>query len=242
MIDSHQLHDEVNASIFKNEADKILKELFKSYSDVILTGGSGLFIDALCFGLDELPVDENVHQKIESDYKEHGLDYIVQELCEFDPEAKHLVALKNPRRVIRALEICKITGQKLSELWQGIKSQNDFEVEIFVIDHPREILYDRINKRVDHMIDSGLLDEARSVYPKKELRSLNTVGYKELFDYFDGITNLDHAIELIKQNTRRYAKRQLTWFRRYEQAHWIKHSNNDQMIEEIMNVLQNKSL
>lgn len=242
MINSHQLEDEVNASTFEEEASLILKNLFKTHDDVILTGGSGMFIDALCFGLDNLPVDTLIHEQIEENYARYGLDFIVQELLKLDPDAKDVVELKNPRRVIRALEICQVSGKKLSELRQGFQRNNDFEAIFFIIEHDRENLYKRINERVDAMIKNGLVEEARSVYAKRHLKSLNTVGYKELFDYFDGNTTIEKAIELIKQNTRRYAKRQITWFKKYENAHRIKYQQNEIMLSEILGLLHNKSL
>ncbi len=221
-IGSHTLADELTAGQFAREAGSLLEKLFKEHESVILTGGSGMFIDALCEGLNEIPASPEVNEKYRKIHAETGLEYLQQSLREKDPEYYETADIQNPVRVIRALEAMELSGQKMSELQQIAVSKPFFRVIRFVLDHEREVLYDRINRRVDEMIARGLEAEARSVDHLRHLKSLRTVGYSEFFDYFDGKTDYSRAVELIKQNTRRYAKRQLTWFRRHPDAHWVK--------------------
>lgn len=236
-IDSHTLDSELTSAVFEKEAYPLLLREFEIHDEIILTGGSGLFIDALCFGLDNIPTDKKVKDSLDKEVEEKGLESLQNRLKEKDPEYYSECDIQNSRRVIRALEAIEITGEKYSELRKNASILRPFEIEIFVIDHDREVLYERINKRVDDMIKQGLIDEARSVISLRHLTALNTVGYQELFDYFDGKTDLETAIDLIKRNTRRYAKRQLTWFRRYENAHWIPFTDIDSMTAEVLNEL-----
>lgn len=233
-IDSHHLEDELTAANFEKEAYPLLLKEFETHDQIVLTGGSGLFIDALCFGLDNIPTSEKVKKELESLIEKEGLEYLQNLLKEKDPEYYSECDIYNSRRVIRALEAIELTGEKYSQLRKKNAVERPFDIKFFVIDHDREKLYERINQRVDLMIKNGLINEARSVVDKRNLTTLNTVGYQELFDYFDGKINLHEAIELIKRNTRRYAKRQLTWFRRYENAVWIPYSNTKEMMEFIL--------
>lgn len=233
-IDSHQLDQELTAAQFEKEAYPLLLKEFESHDEIILTGGSGLFIDTLCFGLNNIPTDYSVKAHLNDQLEKHGLEFLQEKLKTLDPEHYQECDIQNSRRVIRALEAIEITGKKYSELRQQHIQKRPFSIEFFIIDHDREILYDRINKRVDLMFEAGLENEARSVLDRRELTTLNTVGYQELFQYFDGEIDLNEAIDLIKRNTRRYAKRQLTWFRRYTNAHWIPYSDLNKMTHDVL--------
>ena len=236
-IDSHELEHELTAAQFEKEAYPLLLEEFESKDNIILTGGSGLFIDALCFGLDNIPTDDEVRNQLNYQLEEHGLDFLQEKLKELDPEYYQECDVQNSRRVIRALEAIQITGKKYSELREQNTVKRPFSIEFFIIEHDRKKLYERINQRVDLMIETGLEKEAKSVLNMRGLTTLNTVGYQELFQYFDGDIELIEAIELIKRNTRRYAKRQLTWFRRYPNAHWIPFSDLKKMTKDVLKLL-----
>jgi tRNA dimethylallyltransferase len=211
-------HLSVNQSFtvadFEKEALEILQDLFKVHDIVIVTGGSGLYINALCNGLDELPsADPLLREELNDIVSNSGLEVLVNELKEKDPEAAAGIDLHNPQRVIRAIEVIRLSGKKYSEQRSSLPKPRPFKIIRILLEMDREKLYERINKRVDKMIDEGLIAEAKELYPLRHLNALQTVGYKEVFEHFDGKISLDKAIELIKQNTRRYAKRQLTWFR-----------------------------
>lgn len=220
-IDSHSIHDEVTAAEFEKQALLTLKEEFSQKDIVILTGGSGMFIDALCYGLDPIPTSNDLKAAIQVEYDTNGLEPLLAELKENDLEYYNTVDTNNPMRIIRAIEVIRLTGKKYSSLRNNKKKPRDFRVHRYVINHSREKLYERINLRVDIMMKNGLLEEVKSVFDFRNLTSLNTVGYKELFEYFDGQFSLESAIEKIKQNTRRYAKRQLTWFKRHPESIWL---------------------
>lgn len=237
-IDSHTLTDELTAAQFEKEAYPLLEKEFETHDDVILTGGSGLFIDALCFGLDNIPTDKEVRDQLNKELDKYGLEHLQRELKELDPEHFTECDIHNSRRVIRALEAIRITGNKYSELRKNNSVNRPFKCEFFIIDHERENLYKRIDLRVDIMIQNGLIDEVRSVEHLRHLTTLKTVGYQEFFDHFDGKYDLNEAIDLIKRNTRRYAKRQLTWFRRYENANWIPFSETTKMLNSILQKLK----
>lgn len=208
------------AADFEKDATEKLAELYKSHSIVVLTGGSGLFIDAVLKGLDPLPVNTEIRAQLEEKLAREGLDNLTAQLKELDPESWNTVDLNNPRRVIRALEIC-LSGEKPSEKRSGVQKQRDFTPVKIVLNTDRESLYNRINRRVDVMMQNGLLDEVKSLLPYRHLNALQTVGYQELFDYLDGTITLENAVELIKQHTRNYAKRQLTWFRKDKDHAWF---------------------
>lgn len=220
-INSHSIHSPLSAGAFEKEALSLLEKLFKKYPKIILVGGSGMFLKALTHGTDQLPSDPEVREKWNKLYEEKGITYLQEHLNKLDPERFINIDHKNPIRLIRNIEIIEVSGKKVSEQLGENISNRSFESHYFILDHPREVLYERINQRVDQMIENGLLDEVKKLQPYKKLQSLNTVGYKELFDYLEGVNDLDTAIFLIKQNTRRYAKRQLTWFRKIEDATWI---------------------
>lgn len=222
-IATHNLTENFSCGQFEVQALKLLDELFEKHDTVIAVGGSGLYIKALCDGMDDLPeVDEELRRNLNERLRCEGLESLLGDLQHLDPEYYQQVDKENPSRVLRAVEVCLQTGRPYSSLRTGMKRKRDFEIVKIGIDMEREMLYDRINRRVDAMIAEGLEDEAKKVHHLKHLNSLQTVGYRELFDYFDGLTDRETAIELIKRNSRRYAKRQMTWFRRDPEIHWLK--------------------
>lgn len=233
-IDSHSVHTPLTASAFAEEALALLQNELAHLPYVVVAGGSGMFIDALCIGLDPIPVDELTQRQLRMEWETHGLGPLLEELKQTDPVFFAEADTDNPPRIMRALEVIRFTGKPFSEWRQKTPAPRPFIVQRFVIEHPREQLYNRINKRVDLMMSAGLLDEVRSMETYKSLTSLQTVGYKELFDYFDGKYSLEEAVEKIKQHTRNYAKRQLTWFKRHPESQWIPYSNTEIMTQNIL--------
>lgn len=231
-IASHDLTDEFNCGAYEVAALKRLEELFLQHDTVVAVGGSGLYVKALCEGMDDMPeVDAELRQRLSERLQTEGLESLVEELRQRDAEFYEVVDRKNPARVLRALEVCIATGKPYSSLRTGTKRKRDFNIVKIGTDMPRDILYDRIDRRVDMMIEQGLEAEARSVYHLREHNSLQTVGYREMFDYFDGEISREEAIELIKRNSRRYAKRQLTWFRRDSEIEWFHPADKDVIID-----------
>jgi tRNA dimethylallyltransferase len=242
-IDSHILTDEVSAAQFEHEALQTLDELFQTNEVIILTGGSGMFVDALCNGLDKIPTSREIRDELQKQVDQGNLDNLLNELKEKDPVYFDQVDQKNPVRIIRAVEVIRLTGHSYSELRKSKPKERPFGIQRFVIEHDRKFLYDRINRRADIMMEAGLLEEVKSVIQFRHLSSMNTVGYTELFNYLDGNCSLDEAINMIKQNSRRYAKRQITWLKRNSSAHWIPFAETEQMVEQINHVLtENKIL
>lgn len=221
-IGSHSIHDEYNAGQYEQDAIKLLDELFQQHKVVLLVGGSMMYIDAICNGMDEIPtVDAETRAYWQKQFSEFGLEFIQSELKKLDPLHYDQVDLQNPKRILHALEICTITGKPYSELRTGVRKPRSFNVLKVGLNRPRPDLYERINTRVDIMMREGLLQEAEQFYKFKELNTLNTVGYKELYEYMDGNWTLDFAVNMIKQDSRRYAKRQLTWFNRDKEILWF---------------------
>ncbi len=221
-IASHDLKQNFSCGAYETEALALLEKLFQQHRDVVAVGGSGLYVQALCEGMDDLPkVDEALRERLNERLRTEGIEALAEELRVLDPEYYAAVDRRNPARVLRALEVCLQTGLPYSQLRRGIRQKRPFEVVKIGVDMPREELYRRIDLRVDRMMEAGLEAEARAVYPLRHLNALQTVGYKELFDFFDGRITRDEAVELIKRNSRRYAKRQLTWFRRDTDIHWF---------------------
>ena len=234
-IASHELTDNFSCGEYEVQALARLEELFKEHDHVVAVGGSGLYIQALCEGMDDLPhADEELRKSLSDRLKNEGVESLAEELKRLDPEYYEQVDRQNPSRVLRAVEVCLQTGKPYSSLRTGEKRKRDFRIVKVGIDWEREILSDRINRRVDMMIDEGLEAEARAVYHLRHLNSLQTVGYREMFDYFDGTISRDEAIELIKRNSRRYAKRQMTWFRRDEEIRWFSPTDFEAMVEYIL--------
>lgn len=212
-INNISIHDSYNVGQYEREAIDCIEKLFQEHSTLILVGGSGLYINAVLNGVDEFEeIPGNIREQLIKEYEEKGLLHLQNELKLKDEVYYSQVDLNNPQRIMRALEVCIHTQKPYSSFRKKEKKERSFEAFNILINTDRKILYDRINKRVDEMIKTGLFEEVKSLYPYKHLNALNTVGYKELFDVMDGKASLEEAINLIKQNTRRYAKRQLTWF------------------------------
>ncbi|MBK7181978.1 MAG: tRNA (adenosine(37)-N6)-dimethylallyltransferase MiaA [Bacteroidetes bacterium] len=221
-IDSHSISEEYNVGKFETEAIQVLNTLFETKNYAILVGGSGLYIDAICNGLDELPeASEEIRQQLKLLYEEKGIMALQEQLKELDLNYYNQVDLNNPQRLMRALEVCLSTGKTYSEQRAGKTKARNFTTIKIGLTTSREELYNRINKRVDEMLQQGLLDEVKSLLPYQNKNALQTVGYKELFDYLENKTSLEQAVALIKQHTRNFAKRQLTWFKRDEQIQWF---------------------
>lgn len=238
-IGSHSIFDEYNAGQYEIDAIGLLTGLFEKHDVVLLVGGSMMYIDAVCNGLDDIPtVDAATRRFWQEAYANRGLEFIQQELKRLDEKHYHEVDLKNHKRVIHALEICSITGKPYSSLRTGGRKKRNFNILKIGLNRPRTELYERINRRVDQMIEDGLLDEARLFYPHKTLNPLNTVGYKELYSHWDGNYDLDFAVNLIKQDSRRYAKRQLTWFNRDASIHWFHPDDEDAIMHFITEALR----
>jgi tRNA dimethylallyltransferase len=221
-INSHSITETFNAGDYEKQSLELLTKLFNTHDIVILVGGSGLFIKAVCEGFDEFPdLKPGLRDKLNKEFKEKGISYLQEKLKVADPEYYKQVDLNNPQRVIRALEVFENTGQPYSSYRKSIANKRPFRIIKFGLNLSREALYQRINLRVDDMIKQSLVEEVRSLLPYRHLNALNTVSYSELFDYFDEKTDLPSAIELIKQNTRRFAKRQLTWFTKDKDITWL---------------------
>ena len=228
------LDDYYSASMYENDVLHLLEHLFTNSDVAMMSGGSMMYIDAVCNGIDDIPtVDEHTRETLKRRLAEEGLPALVEELKRLDPEHYEFVDKKNPRRVVHALEICHMTGNTYSSYRTNTKKQRPFNIIKIGLNRPREELYARINQRVLKMMESGLEEEARSVLPYRHLNSLNTVGYRELFDYFDGNITLDDAIFKIQSNSRRYMRKQLTWFMRDKSIKWVEPNN----IKEIYNFI-----
>lgn len=237
-IASHELTDNFNCGEYETQALACLEALFRKHDVVVAVGGSGLYIQALCEGMDDLPqADEELRQSLMERLQGEGIESLLADLERLDPEYYAQVDRQNPSRVLRAVEVCLQTGKPYSSLRTGERRKRDFRIVKVGIDWDREMLYDRINRRVDMMIDEGLEAEARSVYHLRQLNSLQTVGYREMFEYFDGKISREEAIELIKRNSRRYAKRQMTWFRRDSEIRWFSPEEADAMLEFLENTI-----
>lgn len=233
-IADREVEDGFNCGRYEVEALTLLDRLFAGHEYVVAVGGSGLYIQALCSGMDALPeADEALREELKQRLSNEGVESLFAELQRLDPAYAEVVDRCNPARVMRALEVCISSGKPYSEQRSGAIAERPFNIIKIATDMPRDILYERINRRVDIMVEEGLVDEVRSLYPKRELNALQTVGYRELFDHFDGKCSMEEAIELIKRNSRRYAKRQMTWFRRDEEFAWFSPSDLDAIIEHI---------
>ena len=218
---------------FEREAIKKLELLFKKHSIAVMVGGSGLYVKAVTEGLDEFPeVDPEIRKNLNQHLQTDGIDWLQKKLFVLDPDYYRTADVQNPHRLIRALEICIETGKPFSSFLKQDKMKRAFKSIKIGLTANREMIYERINKRVDIMIENGLVQEAKSLYSKKDLNALNTVGYKELFQYFDGETDLETAVSEIKKNTRRFAKRQLTWFRKDPEIKWFEYNEEPEKIFE----------
>lgn len=239
-IDSHSIKEPVTAAVFAEEALKLIENELHSYPFLVLVGGSGMFIDALCIGLDPIPSDAIVQTALRAEWEANGHEALLKELQEKDPVFYNQVDQANPARILRALEVIRITGQAYSKLRQQKPPKRPFETIRFVIDWPREQLYNRINLRVEQMMKNGLLEEVKRVLPYRNAASLQTVGYKELFAFLDGTSSLEQAVDKIKQHTRNYAKRQITWFKRHPNTIWLNPESIPDLSKEILKIIQNE--
>ena len=225
-IHNKSIHDRYNVGLYEKDAIHKINKLFEDKEYLILVGGSGLYADSVIYGIDEFPeIPQQIRDEITRMYKEKGILYIQKELKKLDRDYYEIVDIKNQSRIIRALEIIKFTGDKFSSLRKDKKKKREFKTKVVLLECPREELYDRINSRVDIMISNGLEEEARNLKKYSNLNTFNTVGYKEFYDYFENKLSYNEAINKIKQNTRNYAKRQITWFKKYSNA--IKVSNSE---------------
>ena len=233
-----KLTDYYSAAQYESEVMAKLEELFQQNEVVVLTGGSMMYVDAICKGIDDIPtVDKETRELMMKRYEEEGLEKLCAELKILDPEYYKIVDLKNPKRVIHALEICYITGKTYTSFRTQNTKKRPFRIIKIGLRREREELYDRINRRVDEMMQEGLLEEAKSVYEYKHLNSLNTVGYKEMFQYLDGEWTLDFAIEKVKQNSRIYSRKQMTWFKRDTDIAWFHPDQKEEIMNHINNLL-----
>lgn len=221
-----ELRETWSAGEFARQAEPVLHDLLTRHGIAVLVGGSGLYLDALCNGLDPMPmVDHAVREKLQHRFQQHGLKDLLAELDRLDPAISELIDRQNPQRVIRALEVCLVSGKPYSSQHSGHRQRTDIRVVRIAMDVPRVDLYTQIDTRVDLMIADGLEDEARSLLPHRALNALRTVGYREFFEHFDGKISSEEAIEMIKQHTRNYAKRQMTWLRREKAWQWMRPTN-----------------
>ena len=228
------LDDYYSASLFEQQVLECLEQQFLTNDYALLSGGSMMYIDAVCDGIDDIPtIDDETRTLMKQRLADEGLEALVEELKRLDPEYYEIVDRQNPRRVVHALEICVMTGKTYTSFRKREKRQRPFQIVKIGLNRPREELYDRINQRVDQMMADGLLEEARSLYPLRHLNALNTVGYKELFDYLEGRWPLEEAVERIKGNTRRYARKQLTWYKKDERMKWFHPQETEQIISYI---------
>ncbi|MFD0939466.1 tRNA (adenosine(37)-N6)-dimethylallyltransferase MiaA [Pedobacter boryungensis] len=236
-IDSHSIETLFSTGDFEVQALQLIQELFKKHNILILVGGSGLYIDAICKGLDDLPeIDLTIREKLNKKLADEGIEAIRMQLQELDPEYFAKVDQSNPQRMIRGLEVVLSTGQKLSSFLTANKKERPFNIIKIGLNTDRALLYERINHRVDLMMEAGQLAEVEGLFPYRQYNALNTVGYSELFDYLDGKIELSSAVAMIKQNTRRFAKRQLTWFRRDENTTWFE----PHQVQEVIQLIEDK--
>ena len=228
------LTDYYRASMYEEQVMQLLPELFQSSDYALLTGGSMMYIDAVCNGIDDIPtIDDHTRNTLKQRLANEGLEVLCEELRRLDPEHWEIVDKKNPRRVVHALEICLMTGRTYTSFRTNAHKERPFRIIKIGLNRERDVIYDRINQRVDQMMHDGLLDEARSLYHLRHLNALNTVGYKEMFTHLDGTWTLDEAIERLKGNTRRYARKQLTWFKRDPQMQWFSPDEKQSILYQI---------
>lgn len=239
-VGNHHIDDYYSASMFEEDVMKTLEHIFKESDTALMSGGSMMYIDAVCNGIDDIPtIDEQTRDTMKRRLETEGLDALLEELKVLDYEHWKIVDHNNPRRVVHALEICKMTGKTYTSFRQNITKKRPFNIMKIGLTLDRATLYDRINRRVEEMIEHGLEAEARSVYDKRELNALNTVGYKEMFEYFDGTTTLEEAIFKIQSNTRRYCRKQQTWFKRDPSIKWFNPCEIKEIIKHIDSCLKN---
>ena len=237
MVGTLALTDYYSASSFEQDSLLLLDKLFETHTHIVMTGGSMMYIDAVCKGIDDIPtISDEIRKSIYAQFEAEGLEPILRELKEKDPEHYDVVDRMNYKRVIHAVEVCRMTGKTYTSFRTNKEKERPFRIIKIGLTREREELCDRINKRVDQMMEEGLLEEAKRVFPFRHLNSLNTVGYKELFNYFSGEWTLDFAIEKIKRNSRVYARKQMTWFKRDEDIIWFHPDDEEQIIRHIKEI------
>ncbi len=238
-VASHSIHDKVNASVFEQYALQKAEQIFKQNDTAVMVGGTGLYIKAFCEGMDEVPeVPEAIRHEIISSYEKNGLEWLQDEVKNLDPEFYKNSEVQNPQRLMRALEVFKATGKSILYYRKGQRAMRDFDILKIALELPKEELHRNINSRVDKMMEAGLEDEVRSLIAYQHLNALQTVGYKELFDYLNGEVGLKDAVEAIKKNTRQYAKRQMTWFRKDKEYKWFSSHDNSSLKNYVRQFLQ----
>jgi tRNA dimethylallyltransferase len=231
------IHDYYNAGKYEDEVNLLLEELFRKYDKLILCGGSGMYIDAVCKGIDLFPeIDPGIRNKIQQQFEIEGIESLLEDLLKLDPASFYKIDLNNPKRIQKALEISIITGKPYSSFLTSPEKKRAYKIKKIALDIKRDELYERINSRVIRMINDGLVEEAGSLYPHRKINALNTVGYKELFKHFEGAMSLEEAITKIQSNTRNYARKQLTWFRKDKNTRWFHPSE----LEKIMSFISEK--
>lgn len=229
-IASHAIHEKITAVAFEGYALQKAKEIFEVSDTIVMVGGTGLYLKAFCEGMDEMPdVPETIHNEMVNAYKKKGLRWLQEEVKRLDAKFYEAGENKNPQRLMRALEVFKATGRSVLDFRKGKKVKRDFTIIKIALELPKEVLHRNIEKRVDEMMKQGLLEEVRSLILYQHLNALQTVGYKELFDHFNGVIDLNTAVALIKRNTKKYAKRQMTWFRKDKEYTWTKPDVNEVM-------------
>lgn len=230
-VDSHYITEEYNAGAYEQDVLALLQELYREKQAVILTGGSGLYVRAVCEGMDEMPeTDPAIREQLMTLYQQQGLAPLLMQLQQVDPQYYERVDRANPQRVIRALEVCLSSGQPYSSFRKQEQQERPFQVIKIGLTRDRQELYDRIDQRMDLMLEQGLLQEAEALYPYRHHNALQTVGYKEIFDYLEGKYDWDEAVRLLKRNSRRYAKRQLTWFHKFPDYTWFHPNQWEEMV------------
>lgn len=236
-VGTHHIEEYYSASIYEEEVMRLLQQLFMTSDYALLSGGSMMYIDAVCNGIDDIPtVDDATRNLLKKRLADEGIEKLCEELRMLDPEYFEIVDKQNPRRVVHALEICLMTNKTYTSFRKQEKKSRPFQIIKIALNRPREELYDRINIRVDQMMEDGLLNEAKSLYPKRDLNALNTVGYKEMFSYIDGVWTLEEAVERMKGNTRRYARKQLTWFKKDADVTWFSPEEKERIINYISEI------
>lgn len=241
-VGTKSLTEDYNAGEYEREALASLEELFQTRDKVLMVGGAMLYIDAVCNGLDDIPaVPKDLREQLQRQLETNGLVWLQEQVRQADPKYFAEADTQNPQRLLHALEVSMTSGQPYSAFRSGAKKERPFRVVKIALNRPRDILYSRINARVKQMLEQGLLDEVRAVEPLRHLNALNTVGYKEMFRYLDGEWTLEQAADMIRQNSRHYAKRQLTWFRADPDIHWLELTNTPQDLTTIMQIIQNEN-
>ena len=240
-VGTKSLTENYNAGEYEREALAALDELFRTRDHVLMVGGAMLYIDAVCNGLDDIPaVPKDLREQLQQQLETNGLEWLQEQVRQADPKYFAEADTQNPQRLLHALEVSMASGKPYSEFRSGAKKERPFRVVKIALNRPREILYNRINARVTQMLEQGLLDEVRAVEPLRHLNALNTVGYKEMFRYLDGEWTLEQAADMVRQNSRHYAKRQLTWFRADPDIHWLELTDTPQDLTTILTLIQNE--